>query len=553
MAVTRGPATEEPSPPARLRVENVSKTFGRNRALRGVRLDLRPGEIHGLVGQNGSGKSTLAKVLTGYYAPDRGGQVLVDGVRLRLPVRPLEARSYGLAVVHQSLGLVNDQTVIENLRVGRFRAGRYSRRICWKHELGEAEAVLGRFGRSVPLRAKVGSLPEADRATVAIARAVQDAPRGRGLIIFDESTRSLNRQSLEHFYELLDEVVATGTAALLITHRLEEVIDAADRVTVLRDGSAVESGLPTVGLQAAQLASIVLGRTLQVLDRPAAQAGSSGRPASSGGPAARELAAGGPAAGDVVELTGVSGSIARDVDIRLVPGEVLGVTGLAASGYDELPYLVAGARRAKAGRLTIGGASLELAALDCESAIAAGVVLVPEGREQAGLSFEMSVAENVALPTSCGRRGALRPVDYAAERATVGHWVDALDVRPADPGMAVGKLSGGNQQKVLLAKWLSTKPRLLVLHEPTQAVDVGARLTIVTAIRAAAAQGCAVLVAGSDENELALLCDQVLVFRDGRVAEHLAGTVTSDAIVTATFAAGARRALRPSFRGRLAQ
>ncbi|WP_083418345.1 ATP-binding cassette domain-containing protein [Pseudofrankia sp. BMG5.36] len=671
--------------PPRLRVENVSKTFGRNRALRDVRLDLRPGEIHALVGQNGSGKSTLAKVLTGYHAPDPGGRVLVDGVELRLPVRPRQARAAGVAVVHQSLGLVGEASVVENLRVGRFRAGRFSRRIRWREEREAALAVLERLGRPLPLHVPVASLPEEARATVAIARALQDAHPGHGMIIFDESTRSLGREALEHFYGILDEVVATGTAVLMITHRLEEVVEAADRVTVLRDGVAAESGLPTQGLRATDLARLVLGRALTSMpgpvrtppDQPATPApppASAAVPARTGAsadqasvetvpvetvpvetvpvetvpvetvpaemvlvevaPADSESAGSGvparaatPAkpAEPFVELVGVSGAIARDVSLRLEPGEIVGVTGLTASGYDELPYLVAGARRAGAGRLTVAGTSLDLTSLDSRAAIAAGVALVPEAREHAGLALELTVGENVLLPrvaqaagddgpaAHAGRRGrregeagdgadvprrhrghgghggqagragrlrgggadgrsssravrgqagrgrkrdwyrheppgrmrgGLTPVDRDAERAFVKHWINAVDVRPPAPELAAGKLSGGNQQKVLLAKWLAVRPRLLVLHEPTQAVDVGARHTIIATIREAAARGCAVLVAGSDENELALLCDRVVVFRDGRAAEELTGDLAPDAIVAATFSTGDRRALR---------
>ncbi|KPM54045.1 ABC transporter [Frankia sp. R43] len=575
----------------RLRIDRISKTFGRARVLREVGLDLHPGEIHGLIGQNGSGKSTLAKVLTGYHAPDPGGQVLVDGTLLRLPIRPLDARAHGLAVVHQSLGLVNDYTVVENLRAGRLRASRFSRRIDWRHELAEAREVLDRFGRSVPLEARVGSLPEEDRATVAIARAIQDAREGSGLIIFDESTRSLTRRSLERFYEMLDEVVSSGTAALVITHRLEEVVDAADRVTVLRDGCAVESGLPTAGLREADLAELVVGHRPQVArdvpthrlgrgpaiveteaagDSPGISGATDGSaahavsdtdrsegpdgaaPADSNTPADSNAPAdsGTPASGTrpaTIRLTGVSGKVLDQVDLCIEPGEVLGVTGLAGAGYEELPYLVAGARPARAGRFTVGSTDLDLTELDTRRAIAAGVALVPEGREHAGLAFELSVAENIALPRSQGH-GGWKPVNRAAEHSMVRHWIGALDVRPPRPSMPVGKLSGGNQQKVLLAKWLATHPRLLALHEPTQAVDVGARQTIVETIRSAAATGCAVLVAGSDENELALLCDRVLVLRDGAVAEELTDRISPDAIVAATFASAARQALRPSAR-----
>jgi ribose transport system ATP-binding protein len=224
----------------------VSVTFGRNRVLCDVGFEVDAGEIHALIGQNGSGKSTLVKVLTGLYAPEPGARVEVDGVSLRLPVRPLDARAHGVAVVHQSLGLVPEMSVLENMRVGRLRAGRFSRRIQWDHEAAAAARMFDRLGRHVPLGTPVHRLSQEDRATVAIARALQDTPEGGGLIIFDESTRALSRQSLEHFYDVLDGVVRAGTSVLLISHRLEEVADAADRVTVLRDGEVVDAGRKVV-------------------------------------------------------------------------------------------------------------------------------------------------------------------------------------------------------------------------------------------------------------------------------------------------------------------
>jgi ribose transport system ATP-binding protein len=506
--------------PPRLEVNGISKTFGQNCALADVSLNVRPGEIHGLVGQNGSGKSTLAKVLTGYHTPDSGGSVLVDGSALVLPVSPLEARRRGVGVVHQSLGLVDDLTVLENLRVGRFRAGRLSRRISWREESAAATQALARLGRDIPLHIKAGALPEEDRATVAIARALQDAPHGAGVIIFDESTRSLARETLERFYEMVGGIVASGTSVLLITHRLEEIIDATDRVTVLRDGVAVESGLPTSQLSEPELVRLVLGRTLVALEP-----GSDGRSRSSG-PARAD--------GGVVVVENATGDIAKEVVLNINRGEVLGVTGLEGAGHDELPYLLTGAHRARAGSLTIDGRRLDLAKLDAAAAIGAGIVLVPEGRDRAGLALELSMHENVALPLSLGRRRLL-PVGRLAERQRVADWIDRLDIRPADARMVVSKLSGGNQQKVLLAKWLATRPRLLVLHEPTQAVDVGARQAIIAAIRKAAAEGCAVLVAGSDENELSLLCDRIAVFRDGRIEAELVDDLSADAIMEATF------------------
>ncbi|SHN74951.1 sugar ABC transporter ATP-binding protein [Cryptosporangium aurantiacum] len=507
----------------RLGIDNVSKTFGRNRALRNVSLNVHPGEIHALVGQNGSGKSTLAKILTGYHPADPGGRVVVDGAELVLPVRPLEARNRGLAVVHQSLGLVNDHTVVENLRVGRFRASRWSRRIRWDEERAAAAEVLARLGCTVPLDAKVGALGEEDRASVAIARALQDAQSGQGVIIFDESTRSLNRETLEHFYEILDGVVATGTSVLLITHRLEEVTEAADRVTVLRDGVAVEADRPTDGLTEAELVHLLLGRALENLDRPTP-------------PATGERAP--------IVVSGVSGRLVRPVDLEVRPGEVVGVTGLPDSGYEELPYLLAGVSPAAGGTVRLADTTLDVRRTGPLAAIAAGVVLVPESRDRQGLAFDMSIAENVVLPCMNVRSHGVRPVDRRTEKARVAKWVTELDVRPPVPSLPVGKLSGGNQQKVLLAKWLSTDPQLLLLHEPTQAVDVGARRAIIAAIHDAAARGCAVLVAGCDENELSLLCDRVLVFRDGRVAEELEDKPGADAIVAAIHVSTGRKKLR---------
>ena len=523
--MTDVPGTADPAPVgARLEVRQVSKTFGRHRALSGVGLAVAPGEIHGLIGQNGSGKSTLAKVLTGYHSPDPGGRVLVDDTPLRLPVRPREAQARGVAVVHQSLGLVDDLTVVENLRVGRFRANRLTRAIRWTDERRDAAEVLERLGHPVPLDARVGELSEEDRATVAIARALQDATPGRGVIVFDESTRSLSRASLEHFYDMLQDVVATGTAVLLISHHMDEVLEATDRVTVLRDGVVVEQGLRTAGLTENDLVRAVMGRSLESVPR-------------------RTPASGPTAADGGVTVRGLGGDLVDGLDLDLRPGEVVGVTGLAGSGHDELPYLLTGARPAHAGTLQVGTDQHDLTRWTTGAAIAAGVALVPEGREHAGLALELTVADNVLLPRRGSRAGVL-PVDRAAETAVVTEWVGRLDVRPPDPAQVVGKLSGGNQQKVLLAKWLATGPRLLVLHEPTQAVDVGARQTITDAVHRAAADGCAVLVAGTDETELSLLCDRVLVFRSGRPVAELTGGFTPDDVVEAIFSGRIRTRLR---------
>ncbi|WUS95230.1 sugar ABC transporter ATP-binding protein [Streptomyces sp. NBC_00708] len=515
-----------PSAP-RLAVEGVGITFGGATVLRDVTMDVRPGEIHALIGQNGSGKSTLAKILTGLHRPDAGSRVRVDGADLRLPVRPDESRAAGVAVVHQSLGLVPDATVLENTRLGRLKGSRFLRRIDWKAETAATRAVLQRLGSGgLPLHTKVADLHEDEKAVVAIARAVQDLDDGGGLIIFDESTRALGREALERFYGLLDRIVATGTAALLITHRLEEVVEAADRVTVLRDGEIVVAGQEVEGMTKSDLAHLMLGREVEALEH---------RPA-----------AGTPSGGAPVMIGGLVGRNVRELSLSLLPGEVVGLTGLSGAGHDDVPYLISGVTRADSGTLTLPTGQVAVTDLSPATAIGHGIALVPEGRETAGLCGGMTVTENISFPQTCaaGAFGTVRPLDHGDEKQRAADWIERLDVRPPWPDAELKNLSGGNQQKVLLAKWLATDPSLLVLHEPTQAVDVGARRIIVEAVRDAAREGRAVLVAGSDENELALLCDRVLVFEEGAVARELTGALTPDDIVRAIYTSSARTRLR---------
>ena len=513
-----------PPAPARLSVDRLAITFGSTQVLHGVSFDVRPGEIHGLIGQNGSGKSTVAKILTGLYTPDAGSAVSVDGRPLSLPVTPDQARARGVAVVHQSLGLVNDASVLENSRLGRLTGSRFLRRVDWRKERAAIEAVFDRLGTRIPLDVPAGSLREDQRATVAIARALQDLQPGTGLIIFDESTRALGREALEHFFEILDGIVSTGTAALLITHRLEEVVEAADRVTVLRDGRIVEAGRSVTGLDKTGLASLMLGRNADDLEHREASAVASGRP---------------PVR--VAELTGLR---VRDLAFDVAPGEVVGITGLGGSGYDDVPYLISGVSPARSGSVRLADGAVDVRTLTPARASAAGIALVPEGREVAGLALGMTVTENLTFPQTSTTRRQLAPLKSSAEKALAASWIQRLDVRPPRPDMVVGTMSGGNQQKVLLAKWLATDPQLLLLHEPTQAVDVGARHTIVQAVRSAARDGRAVLVAGSDENELALMCDRVLVCSDGAVREELTGELTPERIVAAIYTNGSRSRLR---------
>jgi ribose transport system ATP-binding protein len=499
----------------RLEARGISKTFGTQRVLHGVDLTIRPGELHGLVGQNGCGKSTLVKVLTGYHAPDPGGEVRIDGESIRLPVRPREVRRYGVTVVHPNLGLLGGHTVLENMRIGRFGPGRVSRRIRWAQERAAADAALSRLGCDVDLEARVKDLSEEDRATVSIARALQDLDDGRGLVIFDESTRALSQPTLQHFFELVKTVLGGGASVLLISHRLEEVLEFTDRVTVMRDGDIVGSGLETKGLTEQELTRTMLGYELEKSPAARRAAGDRGAPAH-------------------VVARGLSGSIVREFDLSIAECEVVGMTGLIGSGFEEVPYLLAGAIRARAGALRIGEREFDLPGIGSLPLLRAGVALVPENREEEGLALELTVLENITLPR-VAEHGKPIWLGAAWERKEAVQAIERFDVRPPWPDARAGTLSGGNQQKIQLAKWLTGDPSLLLVHSPTHAVDVGARHEIIEAMREVAAGGCPIVVASIDVEELSVLCDRILVFREGAVVAELAGELEPDDIVESTF------------------
>jgi ribose transport system ATP-binding protein len=498
--------------PPPLELIGLSKTFGSVAALRGVDLTVRRGEVHGLVGQNGSGKSTLVKVLAGYHTPDRGSVIKVEGRELGVQAKLRHLREAGVAIVHQDLGLVAEKSVAENIAVGSFAAARWTRRVDWRHEERVATGLLRRLESDIDARTPVGELSPAERSIVAIARALRNQRPGSGLIVLDESTRALPKDALEDFYQTLRGVVAAGGAALLISHNLEEVMQVTDRVTVLRDGVLSGPTTATGDTSEAEIALRMLGRA--VLQEIHVRVNED--------------------AGEPVEARGITGRVVRDVDLDVRPGEVLGVTGVAGSGWDELPYLLTGARRATAGSVQVGGRRLDLTSAGPAACIRAGLALLPEHRIDDGLALTLTVAENITLPR-VRRRGSAWRIGGAWQRAETATVLTTLDVRPPRADVPVGQLSGGNQQKVMLGKWLAGRPEVLVLHEPTQAVDVGAREDILRAIAATAARGVAVVLASIQPAVLAAVCNRVLVFHDGRVTHELVEPGADD-VVDAVYA-----------------
>jgi ribose transport system ATP-binding protein len=500
----------------RLEVAGIGKTFGPARVLSAAQLVVQPGQLHALVGQNGSGKSTLVKILTGYHSPDGGGAIRVDGGPLRLPVRWAEAHAAGISVVHQELGLLDHLTVAENIGVGGYSRTRYLRRIDWSAQRTVAADALRSLRLDIDPAALVGTLSAAQRAAVAIARAIRDLVPGSGLVILDESTRSLGREELRQFHQMLRRIMDTGTSVLLVSHNLDEVLTFTDRVTVLRDGRVVGQGLVTAEQTEQAIAKLMLGKDV---DRVAARPTGT-RPASA------------------ASVAGLYGPGAAGLDISVGAGEVVGLTGLPGSGFENIPYLLAGARPARAGRLAVGDAVVNLATGGVAACIRAGVALVPERRDRDGLAMSLSIRDNISLP---GLRGGGRRywVGRRWQQRQTAEAIERLGIKPNAPMRLVSELSGGNQQKVLLAKWMTVGPKLMILHEPTQAVDVGARSDILTAVHQAADAGVSVLLVSVEAADLAAACDRILVYHGPDRLEEIR-TDDPDTVLDAVYATGSR-------------
>jgi ribose transport system ATP-binding protein len=485
-------------PPA-LVARGISKSFGGTRALADVGLTVLAGEVHGLLGENGSGKSTLIRILAGYHAPDPGGELEVGGRPVGLPLRPGEPRRLGLSFVHQDLGLIPSLSVLENLRLGELSVGR-GLRISWSRERRRAREAFSRYGLDLDPRTRVADLEPLERALLAIVRAAEEMRTSGGLLVLDEPTAFLPRTETEQLLSLVRELAASGDSVLFVSHDLEEVMSVTGRVTVLRDGRSLAT-VATGEVAVQDLVELIVGRRLEPGHRAPRE------------PREREAAA------SVVDL---SGDAVRGVSFDVRRGEVLGLTGLAGSGFEEVLALLCGARPASRGRLVLAGASHDVTRLTPDAALGAGIALLPADRHRDGGVGSLSVADNVTLPVvdRYAPRGRLRRARLLRDAAKL---LAQHDVRPRDPKLLYRALSGGNQQKALIAKWLSTKPRLLLLDEPTRGVDVGARLQIFALIRDAARAGASVLCASSDHEQLSEICDQVLVFSGGLVVSRLAG------------------------------
>jgi ribose transport system ATP-binding protein len=500
-----------------LEVESVSKTFTRTKALSGVSMTIEPGEVHALLGQNGSGKSTLIKILSGYHAPDPGGGIRIQGQDL--PTQsPVGSYRLGCRFVQQDLGLVPTLSVLDNMALGSgfpTAFGTIRERASYK----QAKEDLARLSLDIDPRAMVATLSASERTGVAIARALREDPDYPAcLLVLDEPTATLPVDEVDHLLDRVSAMAATGVGVLYVTHHLGEVFRVAHDVSVFRDGVVVGAG-PVADFDYAGIVGLLAGEELLAEEtesrREKATRAAARKPETVF--EVKELRAG--------ALAGVSFGVER--------GEIVGIAGLAGSGRDSVLGASFGALPRAAGEVTLGGEPLPAGRPDV--AIGRGIAYLAPDRKVGGGVMTMSARENLTLPN-------LKPfwkgllLRGRSETKRTREWFDRLSVRPRDAvNDPLGIFSGGNQQKILFGKWLSQKPSVFLLDEPTQGVDVGAKADLHRELLTAAEEGAAVVVSSSDLEELADLCDRVLVIVEGRISAQLQGAELTEGAITRRF------------------
>jgi len=489
-----------------LQAVGVNKHFAGVQALREVDFELRPGQVHTLVGENGAGKSTLIKVLTGVYQPD-GGRLLLDGEPVSFG-RPLDAQAAGISTVYQEVNLVPSMSVAQNLFLGHEPRNRL-RLIDFPGMRAQARELLSELGISVDPRRQLRTLGLGVQQMIAVARSVRARAK---VVIMDEPSSSLEPREVETLFEVIRRLHERDVAVLYVSHRLEELYQICDTVTVLRDGQVVHSG-PLAEIGRLELVATMLGRTLSSESDRTAFAGEH----------------------DSAERTVLRGkglrrrTVLAGVDLTVHPGEVVGLGGLLGSGRTETMKALVGLQPLDEGEIEVAGRRIR--AGSTPAAIRAGLVLVPEDRKAEGIIPNLSVRENIVL-AALPRLSVAGVVSKRKQLEIVDTFMRRLRIKAASPEQRVSELSGGNQQKVMLARWLAMSPKVLLLDEPTRGIDVGAKAEVQALVDELAAQGLGIVMVSSDLEELVEGADRVVVLREGAsVAELTGDQVTVDGVM----------------------
>lgn len=481
-------------------MQEIAKSYGGVHALRGISLELQTGEILALCGENGAGKSTLAKILSGEIEPD-SGTIELDGNSVRLP-DPATAHRLGIAVIYQELNYVPTLSIAENVLLGRLP--KHGPIVDWSATYRAARAVLAPLAPHLDPRQPLAELPVAERQIVEIARALSLDAR---VIVMDEPTAALNQQEVRRLFALVRQLAANGVSIVYISHRLDEVFTLADRIAVLRDGQLVSSR-STHETTRAEVIRDMVGRSIgEVYPR-------------------RESTPGAP----LLEVHGLTkGQKIVDVNLTVRSGEIVGVFGLLGSGTDTLVKTLFGAIRADRGEVIVDGKSIGIPRP--RQARRAGIALVPGERKEEGLVLGLSVRENLSLST-LGSLSDFGIVQRKSEQTEAEQTVRALQIRTPGLEVPVGRLSGGNQQKVVLGRWLQAKPRVFILEEPTRGIDVGAKVEVYRLIEELSEQGAAILLVSSELLEILSMSDRILTLSDGRISgEFQRGAVSQEEVL----------------------
>ncbi|MFY1576353.1 sugar ABC transporter ATP-binding protein [Verrucosispora sp. WMMD703] len=501
-----------------LTMTGISKSFPGVRALHNVDFRLLPGEVHALMGENGAGKSTLIKVLTGVYGIDEGN-VTLDGEQVAFN-GPMQAAAAGVSTVYQEVNLCPNLSVAENIFIGR--EPRRFGAVRWGEVRRRARQLLARLDLDIDVTAPVASYSLAVQQMVAIARAIDVQAR---VLILDEPTSSLDAGEVAQLFRIMRQLRDEGIAILFVTHFLDQVYGIADRITVLRNGTLVGE-YPIAELPQLALVEKMIGKELDVLDRIDEQPRQTTAAIESGAPFVQ------------VSQLGRRGAVAP-FSLTIHAGEVVGLAGLLGSGRTEVARLLFGADRADRGEVQVDGAQTGLR--NPVQAIERGIGFCSENRRAEGIIGDLSVRENMILAMQAAR-GWLRPIPRRRQDELVDRYIKALSIRPANPDMPVRNLSGGNQQKVLLARWLITEPRLLILDEPTRGIDIGAKAEIQRLVVELSDGGMAVLFISAELEEVLRLSHKIAVMRDRELVAQLDNDDTVDADrVMQTIASGTER------------
>ena len=489
-AQAAGPDPATPAVPPRVELRGISKRFGATAALTDVSMDLRAGEIHALVGENGAGKSTLVKILAGVHAPD-AGTILLDGVPTEID-DPTAARSHRVAVVHQEPRLFPDLSVAENVYMANPPKGRLGQ-ISWPEMRRAAAALFAQLDVRLDVTAPVRGLSMADQQLIEIAKALSLDAR---VLILDEPTASLSAHEVERLFEIVRRTRDSGVAILFVSHRLDEVFRLSDRATVFRDGRHVITA-PTRDLTTADLVRHMVGRAVTLFPKGEAAIGTV-----------------------LLEVKGLArtGEF-HDVSFSVRAGEILGLAGLVGAGRTEIARVLFGIDQPTAGEFLLDGRPVHFGTPS--AALRAGIAYVPEDRHQDGLVLDFSIADNITLPI-LARLFPRLFVRHETERSLAKGYTDQLRVRMTGVDQLAQSLSGGNQQKVVIAKWLATKPRVLILDEPTRGVDIGAKVEVHRIVSDLAAAGLGIILISSDLPEVLAMSDRILVLHEGRVTAEIA-------------------------------